>query len=355
MAVDLRRRDFLDRASRISLGAMLGLPGLISSVLPAIADPSVLKITHFGGPYQILGDIIAKPYDQATHEKITYDVEISPSAVAKIQTQKSDPPFDVVMLSRAWGLRALRTGLLMRIAASEFPEAAHVLPDIVPAGGWGVGTILDTIDLMVDTNQIKAPVTSWLDLWRGDMKGKIMLPAAVNGATAMGFFVCLVRAIGGDIKSEAAVNEAFARLKALKPAVRSFFSDGAQPNLLIERGDIAVAPQFGIRIVNTTLKIPSIIKATPKEGVLAVPYDLCIPVNCRNAMAAKAYINFTLTKPIQESMVTKLLATPVRDDVAIPASIAPLVKSDRIFFQDEEYAAMKQREWLDRYTREVQA
>lgn len=352
MAFDIRRRDLLIGASRMSAGLFGGaLPGLCN---PAFADDGVLNVTHFGGPYQILSDIIAKPYDQVSHEKVSYEVEISPSAVAKLQTQKSDPPFDVVMLARAWGLRAFRTGLLTKIDAAEFPETAHVLPNIVPPGGWGVGTILDTIDLMVDTNQIKTPVTSWLDLWRDDMKGKIMLPAAVNGATALGFFVCLVKAIGGDIKSEAAVNEAFARLKALKPAVRSFFSDGAQPNLLIERGDIAAAPQFGIRIVNSTMKIPAIIKATPKEGVLAVPYDLCIPINTRHAAAAKAYINYTLTKPIQESMVVKLLATPVRNDVDIPAAIAPLVKSDRIWFQDEEYAATKQREWLDRYTREVQ-
>jgi hypothetical protein len=27
----------------------------------------------------------------------------------------------------------------------------------------------------------------------------------------------------------------------------------------------------------------------------------------------------------------------------------------QMFFQDEEYAASKQREWLDRYTREVQS
>ena len=27
----------------------------------------------------------------------------------------------------------------------------------------------------------------------------------------------------------------------------------------------------------------------------------------------------------------------------------------KIWFQDEEYSATKQREWLDRYTREIQA
>ncbi len=55
--------------------------------------------------------------------------------------------------------------------------------------------------------------------------------------------------------------------------------------------------------------------------------------------------------------MTNLLATPVRPDVTIPTDIAPLVNADPklVFFQDEEFAAIKQREWLDRYTREVQS
>jgi putative spermidine/putrescine transport system substrate-binding protein len=358
MSFDMRRRDLLVGGSKFALGAAaLGITGLAGSNGAAVAQETTLRVTHFGGPYQVLTDIIAKPFEAAGKTKVIYDVEISPGAMAKIQTQKSDPPFDVVMVSRAWGLRGLKGGLLAKVSPADFPEASKLSPDIFPAEGWGVGTILDTIDMMVDTKQITTPVTSWMDLWRDDMKGKIMLPSAVNGATAFGFLVCVVRAFGGDIKNEAAVNEAFTRLKALKPAVRSFYADGAQANQLIERGDIAIAPQFAIRIHNTSRAAPQVKKVSPKEGVLAVPYDLCIPINAKNIAASKAYINYTLTKPVQSAMVSNLLATPVRPDVEIPADVAPIVKFDPklVFFQDEEYAAAKQRELLDRYTREVQS
>ncbi len=346
MAFDIGRRALLTGAT--ALGATGGV---------AHADDITLRVTHFGGPYQVLSDIIAKPFEAATGTRVIYDVEISPTAIAKIQAQKSDPPFNVIMISRAWGLRGIKTGLLAAVKPSDFAEAPHLLPQTIPDGGWGAAMMLDIFDLMVDTKQFNQPVTSWLDLWRDDMKGKIMLPSAVNGASAFGFLACLVRAIGGDMKSEPALAEAFARLKALKPAVRSFYADGSQPNMLIERGDIAIAPQFAIRIANTTRTTPNVVKATPKEGVLAVPYDLCIPVEAKDIAAAKSYINFTLTKAAQQAMVMNLLATPVRGDVTVPAAIAPLITIDpaRIFFQDEEFAAVKQREWLDRYTREVQS
>ncbi len=334
-----------------------GLAATLPTFRPAYAAGPELHVSHFGGPYEVLNDVVAKPFEAAGKGSVAYDVEISPTAFAKIQNQKNDPPYDVIMISRAWGLRALKSGLLEKVSPSDFSQSGAVLPEIIPEAGWGAATMLDTIDLMVDTKQIPTPVTSWLDLWRDDMKGKIMLPSAVNGSTAFGFLACLVKAIGGDMTDPSALDDAFARLKALKPAIRSFYADGSQPNQLMERGDIGIAPQFAIRIANSTRVAPHIKKASPDEGMLAVPYDLCIPVNSKNIDAAKAYIDFTLSKTVQEGLVTNLLATPVRADVTVPETVAPLVNADpsKVWFQDEEFAAIKQREWLDRYTREVQS
>src|SRR5258708_34249561 len=142
MSFDMRRRDVLVGGSRLALGAAaLGVTGLVGSNHAVIAQETTLRVTHFGGPYQILSDIIAKPFETAGKTRVIYAVEISPSAIAKIQTQKSDPPFDVSMASRAWGLRGLKGGLLAKISPAEFPEAPKRSPDIIPAAGCGLGTI----------------------------------------------------------------------------------------------------------------------------------------------------------------------------------------------------------------------
>src|SRR5258708_28962909 len=230
MSFDMRRRDLLVGGSKLALGAgALGVTGLAGAGIPAMAQETTLRVTHFGGPYQVMSDIIAKPFEAAGKTKVIYDVEISPSAIAKIQTQKSDPPFDVIMVSRAWGLRGLKGGLLAKISPADFPEAPKLSPDIIPAAGWGVGTILDTVDLMVDTKQITAPVTSWFDLWRDDMKGKIMLPSAVNGSTAFGFLACLIHAIGGGIKCGSPAHQAVERPKAAPTPGPPVLSAGSPP------------------------------------------------------------------------------------------------------------------------------
>jgi putative spermidine/putrescine transport system substrate-binding protein len=347
------RRDLI--VGGAAFAASLGGANLTGG--PAYAQAATLRVTHFGGPYQALAEIAGKPFEQATKTRVVYDVEISPTVIAKLQSQRGDPPFDVVMVSRAWGLRAMKAGLVQKVSATDFSESANVLKDVLPDGGWGISMMMDTMDIMVDTKQVTTPLTSWTDLWRTDLKGKVMLPSATEGATCLSFLLSLIHAVGGDIKNEAAVNETFSRLKTLKPNLRGFFSEGAQANMLIERGDIAVAPQFAIRIANSTRRSPQVVKVSPREGMVAVPYDLCIPEGVKNVAGAKAYINFALGKAVQEGVVKTLLATPVRADVSVPPDVAPLVNTDPklVWFQDSEYTASKEREWLDRYTREVQS
>jgi putative spermidine/putrescine transport system substrate-binding protein len=349
MTTSIKRRDFVIGGGALSVAAALRHP--------AYAEETTLRVTHFGGPYQVLESIVGKPFEAATKTKVVYYVEISPTIYPKLQSQKSDPPFDVVMFSRPWALRASKGGLVAKLSASDFPDTSHFMKDVVAPGGWGVAMVLDTMDIMVDKKQVEKPLDSWLDLWRPDLKGKILLPSATEGATCFAFLLSLVKAVGGDIKSQAAVDETFKRLESLKSNVRSFYSDGTQPNMLIERGDIAVAPQFAIRIANTTRRNPNVAKVSPKEGMVAIPYDLCIPTNVKNVAQAKAYMNFTLTKPIQTELASKLLATPVRTDVTVTPDVAPLINADPklVWFADAEYAASKEREWLDRYTRQVQS
>jgi putative spermidine/putrescine transport system substrate-binding protein len=349
----------MTRRRLLSAGAMAGATALTTfgNIDRLRAEEALLRSTHFGGPYQVLNDIVGKPFAEAGLGRVEYDVEVSPSVIAKLQTQRGNPPFDVAMVSRSFGLRALNAGLLEKVSAADFPEAKSLIPEAIPAAGWGVAMISDTFDMMIDTKQVKEPVTSWLDLWKPEFQGKTALPSAANGGATFAFISCIVRAVGGKDHSDAAVNEAFARLKALKQSVRTFYPDSIQPTQLIDRGDISIAPQFGIRIANQTKISPNIVKTTPKEGIAAIPYDLCITRGSKNVDLAKKYINLTLTKAVQEHLVAALYGTPSRTDLELDPELKKLVSLDptELFFQDEEYAASKQREWLDRYTREVQS
>ncbi len=122
------RRTALAGAGSASLLALGGKFGA------AFAQEAVLRSTHFGGPYQILNDVVGKPFREMNLGRVEYDVEVSPSVIAKLQTQRGNPPFDVAMVSRPFGLRALNAGLVEKIDVSQYPEVKSLIPNAVAPG-----------------------------------------------------------------------------------------------------------------------------------------------------------------------------------------------------------------------------
>lgn len=322
----------------------------------ALAQASTIRVTHFGGPYQALQKIVADPFERAGLGNVKYEVETTASALAKIQTQKDNPPFDVVMMSRATTYRAGRAGLLMALNAAEIPATKDTMAGTLGPGGFGAGFVLDTLGIMFDTRQVSKPLTSWMDFWRPEFKGKIVLPASTV-SLAVYFLTCIAHALGNGKVDDASIEAAFKKIGELKGSVRTFYSDPIQASQLIERGDVAVAPQLSIRIANTMKNAATVGRSTPSEGGPSLPFDLSIPVHAGNAKGAKTYINFILGREAQTGLAEQLLATPMYKNVVIPDNLKHymMLETDKIWSTDEDYIASKTRDWLNRWSREIQA
>ncbi len=350
MVVHLRRREVIRAGAAISLSALVE-PFLTSEALAQ--DPTV-RVTHFGGPYTALKDIVGKQFADSGAGRVDYEVETSVSAMTKLQASQENPPFDVLMLARSIGMRGAASGLFLPLKSADIPRQGEVVADAIMPGGFGISFIFDAVDVMARAD-LRQPLRSWADLVRSDLKGKISLPAA-NLSLPLYVLEGITRALGSDEKDEKAIEEAFKMLRGFKRHVRSFFSDPVQANQLIERGDIAVAPQFGLRIANLAKGNPDVVRVTPKEGAPAFPYDLCIAKSSRAVALAKRYIDFVISKPVQETLARNLLATSVRRDIRVPPELQKFIADPkRLFFPDEQYVGTKQRAWLERWQREIQS
>jgi putative spermidine/putrescine transport system substrate-binding protein len=346
MTIELTRR-----------AAMIGLAGTTAlASRPSWAQAPAVRVTHFGGPYQVLQNLVAVPFEKAGLGRVEYEVQTTASALAKIQSQKASPPFDVVMMSRSTTYRAGRAGLVMPLTRNDIPALADTIPNTLGPGGFGAGFVLDTFAIMVDKRQVTTPMTSWLDLWRPELRGKIMLPAAALTLSTY-MLLCLSRALNQGKIDDHGIELAFGKLAELKPHVRAFYADPNQASQLVARGDIAAAPQLSIRIANNMRSAPTVGRFMPDEGTPSLPFDLSIPVNTANAAGAKKYLNFILGKDIQTGLATGLLATPVHAGVTVPDNLKPFMMLDmsKVWTIDEDYVAAKSRDWTNRWTREVQA
>ncbi len=347
------RRQFIQGASSLAAAAALG-----STVAgrPAFAQSGPVRVTHFGGPYQVLDEVVGKPFEAAGHGKVEYSASLTPATMGQLQANRANPPFDVVMLSRPAGVRAGRAGLADTIDKSKLPNLAQLQESSLSEDNFGIPFVLDTVEIMYNKTMVGEPITSWLDLWRPELKGKIALPST-SVVFAPDFVALIARALGGDEKDPAAVDAAFAKIVELKDSVRTFTTNPEQASTLMERGEIAATPQFGVRVSSVIRNNPDVTRSFPTEGVAARPYDLLIPTGSPNKDGAYAYIDFIIGKESQERLAAALWATPVNAAVELPADVADKVNTDfdRMIFWDDVFMASVEKDWRTRWERTVQS
>lgn len=338
--------------------AIQGLGALAAGALaPRLANAQAagIRVHHFGGPYKALEDFVGGPFSEATKAKIEWGNDTSISALTKIQTAPDQSPFEIAMMVRAVSLRAMKAGLLAPIDGNRLTNLKQTVDGTMATGGAGVAMMLDSYDIMINTDNYNGRITSWADLLKPELKGKLVLPASGISA-ASHLVVALTRAMGGKEDSEKDVDATFKALAAIKGNVRTFYTDPVQATQLIERGEAGVAPQFAVRIATLARQNPKVIRSSPKEGVPALPNDWVIAKGAKNMDLAHRYVDLCISQATQARSVETLLATPTRRGVPVPDALRPFVLTDtsRIFFIDEEWLADRQRVWLQRWAREVQ-
>ena len=308
---------------------------------------ATIRATHFGGPYGQLQEIIADPFAAAGLGEVVYEVDQPSLIMSKWQAAPNDPLYDVGLMVPIAALRAQQAGLVTALTAEDVPNLADAIPEALPPSGYGVHQMIDCIDLMYDKRQIPEPPTSWLDLWKPEYAGKIALPALPLNSMAALTTIAIARALGSD---ERDIDEAFEKMKELSANARLFFADPNQVTQLIERGDIAMAPQYGARIAQAMRRNDFVGRVTPAEGVPASPQTWSIAAGSPHQETAKAYIDFVLSQEVQQKMAETFLLAPVNRNVTLPDELAPLVMADytKFFFADDEYVASREAEWSDR-------
>ncbi|MBT1516678.1 extracellular solute-binding protein [Bradyrhizobium sp. SRL28] len=192
----MRRRDFL------ALGA--------ASALAAVAAPAVhaqqkkfsgvtLRINGYGGTYdKALIEGVAKPLEESTGLKIEY-IPSSPSAdIAKLLSNKSNPHIDLLMADSPLIPQAIAGGILETFVASDAPNLSRVLPGFREFGDYGAPFSVASIVPVYNSNTVKPPLTSFSDIARPDLKGKVSTMPA-NNYTGWMVLLALAEGNGGSL------------------------------------------------------------------------------------------------------------------------------------------------------------
>jgi spermidine/putrescine transport system substrate-binding protein len=203
--------------------------------------------------------------------------------------------YDLIVPSTDFVARMHKEGLLMKLDKSKLSNLGNLNPKLMnqsfdPDNNYSVPYMWGSTAIAVNTKDpAAASVTSFADLWKPELAGKILLPNDMRGVLGMG-----LKRLGYSLNETdpAKVAEACELLRPLMSSVRVFDSDSPKQAML--NNEVQAAVLWNGEAYIATGENSDIRYIYPTEGFSLWIDNLCIPKNAGNADNAHLFIDYLL-------------------------------------------------------------
>ncbi len=232
--------------------------------------------------------------------------EGTPNVMAKLRTEfeAGSPQPDVLLIADSVTMEGLKAeGRLMAYPQADISAYDAAIHD---AGRSYFATKLITTGIVYNTAAPMKPA-SWADLAKPEARGQVILPSPLSSGAALIHTVTLTSNLpeGWDFYKALAGNDALAQ--------------GANGGVLkaVAGGEKLYGMIVDFMPIREKVKGAPVEFVFPAEGVSAVTEPVAILSTAKNPEAAKAFIDFVLSREGQE-LAAKQGYIPARNDVAPP-------------------------------------
>lgn len=280
-------------------GCLLALLVLLPGALPGYAADKVLNLYIWS---EYIPDEVIAAFTKETGIKVnlsTYDSNEAMYAKVKLVGKGYDlvvPSSDYVGLMR-------REGLLAPIDTKKIPNFGLLAPQFTnqsfdPGNGFSVPYMWGSTSLAINSSVLPPQtVTKLADLWKPELKGKLLLPNDPREVMGIG-----LKVLGYSIneKDPEHLRQAFDKLKTLMPQVRVFDSDSPKQALL--SGEVAVGLVWNGEAYVANGENKAIGYIYPPEGFSLWLDSFCIPKNAQHLEAAYRFIDYVLRPKVSATI-----------------------------------------------------
>jgi putative spermidine/putrescine transport system substrate-binding protein len=365
-AGDISRREFLRRAGMLGLLAAgaSAVPGLSGCSLPGQQEQ--VNLTHFiwvGGGQGVVPREVVPAYEK-DHPNVKIELYEGtnsvtyPKMVAAMEADPNKPLINFGFFNVDATVKGYKAGLWDTLDEKKIPNMKTIYDSYRRPQNKGIGWGLTGIGLIYNTDKVKVPPTSWLDLLDPKYKGKVV-------SFDYGFNLLLLPILGA-IGASAKNDEEGWKLITKAAQAGQFLSFGASNEDVkapVVRGDAWIAPWFSsqARIWAKDEKAP-IGYVVPKEGQLAFPlyFQIVKGSSPKQVEVASDIINTYLDPTTLSRYCNLTQSIPASKDAVLSDDL----KNDPAFMKaavekalqaDWDTAAERDAEWRKRWDREVKA
>lgn len=338
----------------LALAVVLATAALVPPAAHA-ADPLVLSV--WGGNWKdTIEKVMARPFTAKTGIPVEFEVGGTLDRLAKARVSKAAPLVDVTFTTSHVGRLYMSDGLFEKLDMARLRNARDLAREAIRSDHHiGVWSYVYTIAYRTDQNL--GEITKWSDLWEPRLKGKVGLPDFDPS------HIMTVAALleGGD---ESTWQKGQERLKRLKPNIAAFYGTDARSQDLMKTGEAPVQVMLSsnaYHLIEQGLPI-KVINPADKPGIVGID---CVAVmaNGKKSAAAHDFVNFALSKDVQDQMVATLKIGPTNGKAAVPAALkgmpgifsTPQEWKERAYIMNDEVRARTLPAWKEWFNANIVA
>lgn len=312
------------------------------------AQDKSISIMAWGTTWQSSLQPLSKEFTQQTGIRVNLVTQASSGeGLVKLQTMKAKPTVDVWFTTASVAERAVADATLFApLLKEKIPNLANMQPGSATSHYAAIYGY--PMSIVYRTDLIKTPITQWSELWtRDDITKKLSIPGM---SMYQGRALMMASMTHGGTATDD--NKGFEMLSKLKPKVAMFYSSDAQARTAMSQGEIAVmmaTPAAGKRIADAGHPVKVV---SPKPAVMN--YDVMTIVKSGKEEMASQYINFLLSKGVNERVSEMTNMAPVVQGAKVPQILADqLPKSGDAVTLDEKWVNANIPQWVERFNKEV--
>jgi putative spermidine/putrescine transport system substrate-binding protein len=317
-------------------------------------EPEKLVISTWGFSEDFFRKEVYEPFEKEHNVKIVVEIGNNAERLNKIRQGSSE--VDLIYLSDYYAQQGIESGLFEKIDRSKIPNIEQIY-DIAkaPLGEeYGPAYTIGQFGIAYSPSVLKTEVKSWKDLWNPELADKLTLPNITSTTGPM--LLDAASLVAGS--QEFNEDQAFAKLKEINGNVVKYYSKTSEYVNMFSQGEIAAGPIMEMYFKDIQAAVPEAKFVTPEEGGYAVMNTVNIVKGSKHKELAEKFINWHLSKEVQEKAAKAKVDSPVNTTVQLSDEetkgitygaevINKLRKLDMKFVNEHSKA------WIDRWNREI--
>lgn len=316
--------------------------------------PETLVISTWGFSEDFFRKEVYEPFEKEHNVKIVLEIGNNAERLNKIRQGSSD--VDLIYLSDYYAQQGIESGLFEKIDRSRIPNINEIY-DIAkaPLGeDYGPAYTIGQFGIAYNPNLVKTEIKSWKDLWNPELAGKLTLPN-ITSTTGPMMLDAASQVAGNQEFNE---DQAFAKMKEINKNVVKYYDKTSEYVNMFSQEEIAAGPIMEMYFKDIKAAVPEAKFVTPEEGGYAVMNTVNIVKGSKHKELAEDFINWQLSKEVQEKTAKAKVDSPVNTSVKLTdeeakgvtygtETINKLRKLDMKFVNEHTKA------WIDRWNREI--